>query len=424
MLSTMGQDQLTIPAILRHGRLVHPASVVSTYDGARVSRRTYAELAERSERLSAALAGLGIGPGDRVATLCWNHAEHHEAYFAVPCMGAVLLTLNFRLAAGQLTQIGRHAEPRVLIVDASMLEAAAGFIHELPTLEHVIVVGESTEAPPGAHRYEDLLAKAPSGVEWPELDENQAAAMCYTTGTSGDPKGVVYGHRSMYLHALATCSGNGYALSERDRILVVVPMFHATAWGLPYAGWFMGSDFIMPREFLQGEHLARLIELERPTFSGGVPTVWDDVLRNATAEGRDLSSLRLLVCGGSAVPRSLIDRWRSEAGVQLIQGWGMTETSPLAALARAPKDALPEDEDAWHAKTGRPTHGVELRVMDAAGADVPRDGATVGEILVRGPWVTASYYKNPAPENFHEGCCEPGTSARSTTMASSRSPTG
>jgi fatty-acyl-CoA synthase len=232
--------------------------------------------------------------------------------------------------------------------------------------------------------------------------------MCYTTGTTGDPKGVVYGHRSTYLHALATCTGNGFALSERDRILVFVAMFHATAWGLPYAGWSMGSDFLLPGEFVQGEHLARMIELGRATFAGGVPTVWEDVLTKALAAGRDLSSLRVLICGGAPVPQSLIERWRTEAGVPLVQGWGMTETSPLAALARAPKHAAPGEEDAWHAKTGRPIQGVSFRVVDEDGADLPHDGASVGELLVRGPWVTTSYYKNASPESFRDGWLSTG----------------
>jgi fatty-acyl-CoA synthase len=390
MLSTMQDFPLTIPAIARHGGRFFGDRVVVTFDPSAPQSRTFGEILERSERLARVLDDLGVGEGDRVATLCWNHAEHMEAYVAVPSMGAVLLTLNLRLHADQLRQIVSHAQPRVLVVDRSLLELARAFIEETRSLQHVLVVGDS---------YDEAVAATEPGFEWPEIEERAAAAMCYTTGTTGLPKGVVYSHRSTYLHSLACAAPNAFGLGERDRILLVVPMFHAAGWGLPYTALFMGCDLLMPREFLQGQHLAAFIEAQRATFAAGVPTVLDDLLREGLAAGRDLSSLRLLIGGGAAVPPSLIERW-ARAGVELVQGWGMTETSPLAALAWPPRGD--EDDLVVRARTGRPIHGVELRIVDDQGTSVPADGLSVGELEVRGPWVTGGYYKDPAPERFHD----------------------
>jgi acyl-CoA synthetase (AMP-forming)/AMP-acid ligase II len=231
--------------------------------------------------------------------------------------------------------------------------------------------------------------------------------MCYTTGTTGAPKGVVYSHRSTFLHTLAICTPNVFSIGETDRVLVIVPMFHATAWGLPYAGWLMGADLLMPGRYLQGEHLARFAEMSAATFTAAVPSVLADILRAATAQGRDLSALRLVIGGGSAVPRGLIDGWWHELGVPLVQAWGMTETSPVAAIARPPKDATARD-DSWKRKTGRPVPGVELRVVGDDGEPVVPDGRTVGELEARGPWVTTSYYRDAAPENFDDGWLRTG----------------
>jgi fatty-acyl-CoA synthase len=257
-------------------------------------------------------------------------------------------------------------------------------------------------------RYEALLAAEQPGFAWPEVDERAAAAMCYTSGTTGSPKGVVYSHRSTYLHSLATCTGGTFALGERDRILIIVPMFHANAWGLPYAGWLAGADLIMPGRFLQAAPLCKLIEAERPTVSGAVPTIWADILRHLETTPADLSSLRLVACGGSAVPRALMERFQERHGVRIVQAWGMTETSPLAAIALSPKGTPPEEELDWRAKTGRIVAGVELRIVDDAGRELPWDGKTAGEIEVRGPWITGAYYRDPAPEKFHDGWLRTG----------------
>ncbi len=411
--STMADRPLTVRAILEHGARIHPRSEVVTSAGDAVVRRaTYAEVAGRAARLANALRRLGIGPGDRVATFAWNNQEHLEAYLAVPSMGAVLHTLNIRLAAEQLAFIAKHAEDRIVIVDASLIPILATFIADVPGIEHVIVVGEGDAAPLGREvlRYEALLAAEEPRFDWPEIDERQAAAMCYTSGTTGDPKGVVYGHRSTWLHSMAVTSGAIFALSERDRVLPVVPMFHANAWGLPYAAWMVGAGLTFPDRFCQAAALAKFVDEARPTVGAAVPTVWNDML--GLAEAPDIGSLRLIVCGGSAVPRSLIDRFHERFGVRIVQAWGMTETSPLGSVALAPIDLSEDESMAYRATQGRPAPGVELRIVDDDGNELPWDGEHTGEIEVRGPWVTASYHTREGEaddgEKFHDGWLRTG----------------
>ena len=273
----------------------------------------------------------------------------------------------------------------------------------------MIVVGSGDASGfPGALRYEELLAAQEPGYDWPELDERSAAAMCYTSGTTGDPKGVVYSHRSTWLHTMAATSAASLGMNEEDRALIVVPMFHANAWGIPYAAWSVGADMVMPQQFLQGEPLVRIIAEHRPTTACGVPTIWNDLLRVARSTDADLSSLRRVVCGGSAVSRGLLEGFEEVLGVPIIQGWGMTETSPLAALAIPPAGCPPELEMHYRLKAGRVVFGVEVRVVAPAGGVLPADGSSVGEFEVRGPWVTGSYYKEEDPERFHEGWLRTG----------------
>jgi fatty-acyl-CoA synthase len=412
---------LTTTSILEHAESVHAGSGVITFNGEGVSRRSFADVAASSRRLAAALRQLGVGPGDRVATLCWNHDRHLEAYYAVPGLGAVLHTLNLRLNREQLANIISHAEDRILIVDAELVDLVPLHDERLSTVEHVVVVGgPSTGLGPSSMDYATLLSLGEDGFDFPEVDENEAAILCYTSGTTGDPKGILYSHRSTYLHSLAVCSGNAFALSERDRVLMVVPMFHANAWGLPYACSLTGADMVLPRRHVQGRLVTPLIEQERVTFIAAVPTVIEDVLRTATASRHDLSSLRLVICGGAPVPQSLIERWHDAVGSEILQAWGMTETSPLAAIARPPRvshDAVQGDSDTvggmkWRIRAGRPIHGVQMRIVSDTGVELPWDDVGVGEIQVRGHWVTGGYYRGAAPESFDKGWLRTGDVGR------------
>lgn len=407
MQSTMQDWPLTITAIFNRGAKVYADSQVATYEGDTTRRASFAEVASRVERLAAALTRLGVKEGERVATFCWNTQEHLEAYLAVPSMGAVLHALNIRLFPEQLAYVINHAEDRIVIVDDSLIPLFAQVKDELKTVERVIVVGDGDAALLGDDvlRYEELIAAEETGFAWPEIDERAAAAMCYTTGTTGQPKGVVYSHRSEFLHAFALCAAFG--LNECDRVQPIAPMFHANAWGLPYAGWMTGADFLMPGRFLQAEPLCRMIAAERPTFSGAVPTIWNDILRYAENREVDLRSLRLVMCGGSAVPRVLMERLEQRHGVRVIQAWGMTETSPMASISFPPKNCLPEQDLDWRTKSGRIVPGVELRIMDGEKV-LPWDGQSVGEIQVRGPWVTSSYYGDESRDKFHDGWLRTG----------------
>jgi fatty-acyl-CoA synthase len=381
-----------------------------TFDGDGYRRAPFRQVAARAEQLARALAGLGVARGDRVATFSMNHQEHVEAYLAVPSMGAVLHTLNVRLFPDQLRHVVNDAADKVVILDAVLAPALARVLADCPSVEHLVVVGDGDVSVLGRSSiaYDELIAGEPTGYDWPLLDEDDAAAMCYTSGTTGNPKGVVYSHRSMWLHSLAATSASTLGLSGEDRILVVVPQFHANAWGTPYAGWMAGTDLVMPRQYLQAALLARIIGEERPTIAAGVPTIWNDLVRHAESEpGVDLSSLRLVICGGSAVPRSLIERFEA-LGITLLQAWGMTETSPLAAVARPPKWTSGVSAMDYRSRTGRVAPGVQLRIVGPDGSVAPADGETVGEIEVRGPWVTASYHGDPSPEKFHDGWLRTG----------------
>ena len=414
MRSTMMDFPLTVGHIFEHGRTLYADSVVVTNEAGGVRRTEFGALADRAEQLAAGLRRLGVEPGDRVATFGWNNQEHQEAYFAIPGMGAVMHTINIRLSAEQIRYIIGHAEDSVLIADASLAPVLGPILadggDEVKTLRHLIVYGDGDRsALPGAIDYEELLAAERPGFAWPRTDERSAAAMCYTSGTTGLPKGVVYSHRSTFLHTLGVCSGEALGLSQYDRLLPVVPMFHGNAWGMPYAAWLVGADLLLPNRFAQAAPLAQFIAAERATLAAAVPTVWYDVL---ALENPDLSSLRMILCGGAAVPGSLIEAYEKRLGVRVLQGWGLTETSPVASLSYPPKHGPAERAIEYRATAGRPLGGVEARVVDDDGKVLPRDGHATGEIEVRGPWVTAGYYKDPAPEKFRDGWLRTGDVGR------------
>jgi fatty-acyl-CoA synthase len=405
MKSTMQDAPLLISDILRHGKSVHGDSTVITVEPGGTHRQaTFSEVATRAEKLAAALTRLGVAQGDRVGTFAWNNQGHLEAYLAIPSMGAVLHTLNVRLPPDQLAYVINHAEDRFIIVDASLVPLLAGIREELKTVELIIVAGEGadTSALGETLSYEALLDAEEAGFEWPVLDERSAAAMCYTSGTTGSPKGVVYSHRSTWLHTMAEQSASSVGMTEKDRILIIVPMFHANAWGTPYGAWMAGTDMIMPQMFLMGEPLAAVINEFHPTLACGVPTIWNGMLALETPV--DFSTVRAITAGGAAVPQSLIEAFEDRFGVTIVQGWGMTETSPLAAFGLPPARRIDGHDDMYYKiKAGRVVGGVEVRVVAEDGTILPHDGHSVGEFEIRGPWVTGSYYKDEDPAKFHDG---------------------
>jgi fatty-acyl-CoA synthase len=405
----MQDGPLLVRDILRRGVTTFGDSEVVTRRPAGTRRATFSEVGVRSAQLAHALAALGVGADDRVGTFMWNDQEHLEAYLAVPSMGAVLHTVNIRLFPAQLAFVINHAADKVLLVDASVAPLLARVRDQLTTVEHIVVVGdEPVEGLGDTLAYEELLAGQPEERDWPDLDERQAASMCYTSGTTGDPKGVVYSHRSMWLHAFAGMTTSTVGLSHHDRVLPVVPMFHVNAWGVPYTAFMAGADLLMPERHLQGGPLAAFIAEERATVALGVPTIWNDLLRVGQEQPIDLSSIRLLLAGGSAVPKSLIAAFEERYGVTLLQGWGMTETSPVCAVSWPPRGVDPAEALDWRAKAGRVVAGVEVRIVDEEGHVLPADGVSVGEIEVRGPWITGSYYGDDSGERFHDGWLRTG----------------
>ena len=413
---------LTVGMIMRHGSTVHGDGEVVTWTGDGARHTTYAQLGRRAAQLAGALRELGVTGDQRVATFQWNNQEHLEAYLAIPAMGAVVHTLNPRLPPGEVTWIANHAEDDVVIVDGALVPLLAPALPAMTTVRHVLVIGDGGSsalegAGPQLHSYHELLAAQPEDFDWPTgIDERSAAAMCYTSGTTGSPKGVAYSHRSIYLHSMCMCSGEASALTPADRILPVVPMFHANAWGIPHAAFMSGASLIMPDRFLQAESLVSLIEEQRPTLAGAVPTIWSEVLRHVREHSGDLSSIRLVLCGGSAVPLALMKAFSDELGLEIKQAWGMTEISPVGSVATPPIGAQGEEYWRYRSGAGRLVAGVEGRIVGGDDVVLPCDGSSVGEIQVRGPWVTARYYgasggsdvTAAADSRFHDGWLRTG----------------
>ena len=403
---------LTLQHIRRRLRYGPEAEVVTLSESGDRRRASFGEVTERVDRLARALGALGVEPGDRVGTFAWNNQRHFELYFAVPCTGAVLHTLNIRLFDEQITYIVNHAEDKVIFVDDSLVPLLERLAPSFDTVAHYVVMGDGDMGSlPNALRYEELLAQAGGGdFAYPELDERQAASLCYTSGTTGNPKGVLYSHRSISLHSTGTLLRDGTGISRVDRVMAVVPMFHVNAWGLPYGAALAGADLILPDRFLAAEPLAKLIAAERATLMGCVPTIFGDLLRYADEHPEvDLSSLTNAACGGSAVPRQLMEDFEDRHQVRIFQAWGMTETSPVATYSRPPEGT--HDDAYWsdRARQGRPLPWVELRLSDGDGGEVPWDGASTGEIEVRGPWIAARYFADDSEdEKFASGWLRTG----------------
>ncbi|HYB44857.1 MAG TPA: long-chain fatty acid--CoA ligase [Candidatus Methylomirabilis sp.] len=393
---------LTLTHFFERSRRLFAKKVLGTrVPGAGLVKYTYADFAERTARLAAALVKLGVKKGDRVGTLAWNSHRHLEVYFAAPLMGAVLHTVNLRLSAQDITYIVNHAGDEVLIADASLWPILEPIRKDLRSVKHVIVMKDlpGAEIPPGALDYEALLADAPPVGEWPKLDETDAAGMCYTSGTTGHPKGVVYTHRGIFLHAIASSMVDVLALSERDVILHIVPMFHANAWCVPFAGVMNGATQFFGGPNPQPRDIIQIIHDERVTFVGAVPTVWIAIQAILEKEPQwDISCVSRIPIGGSAAPRALIEAYEKTYGASMVHAWGMTEMSPLGTICRLKSymERLGDEERyAIRAKQGYNTVCVDIRIVDDAGDEQPWDGKSAGEIQVRGPWVTSGYYDNP-----------------------------
>jgi fatty-acyl-CoA synthase len=418
MYSTMQDFPLTIAAIMRHGCGVHGARTATTATAVGYRRISYREVGQQAAQLANALRGIGVTGDQRVATFMWNNAEHLTTYLAVPAMGAVLHTLNIRLFPEQVAYVANEAEDQVVLVDMSLANLLGPILPNLETVHTVIAVGAGDLAPlqdsgKTVLRYTEVIDRESTEFDWPQVDENSAAAMCYTSGTTGNPKGVVYSHRSSYLHTMANCTANGAGLGSSDSVLPIVPMFHANGWGLPYAALMAGADLVLPDCRLDPRSLIDMVEKLRPTVAGAVPTIWNDIMHQLEKDpDHDISSLRLGVCGGSAVPVSLMRTFEDKHGVQIRQLWGMTETSPLATMAWPPP-GTPEDQHwAYRGTQGQPICGVEARIVDDDGQVLPNDGNAVGEVEVRGPWITGSYYRGRDASKFASGWLRTGDVGR------------
>ncbi len=411
----MQHTPLLMSNILDRGAKVAPNEEIVTLTENGVRRQTYKETRDRSHQLAHALANAGIKIGDRVGTFMWNGSRHLEAYHACAGMGAVLHTLNIRLSEKDLEYIINHAEDQIIIADADVLPLLENLKGKIPTVRKIVVATEegfegwATELPDPVD-YEAFIDGQPTEYEWPQIDENSPMGLCYTSGTTGNPKGVEYEHRSQYLHTLTQCMTDSMGLSGADTVCGIVPMFHAMGWGIPWSALMLGCKQVMPHRFMDPARLIELMSSEKVTLSAGVPTIWQGVkgLYEANPGAYDLSSLSRLTCGGSSPPPSLIRWFWDELDVEMIQGWGMTETSPLATLSRRimkrSQLSLSEDEQFENvAKAGQLMPGLELDIFDEEFNRLPHDGETVGEILVRGPWICSEYFNNPQPDKFHDG---------------------
>jgi acyl-CoA synthetase (AMP-forming)/AMP-acid ligase II len=399
----MDRPLLISQMVAYSGRYHRDAEIVSRAIEGGIHRYRYPDLEARAKRLAKALQRLDIGLGDRVATLAWNSYRHLELYFAISGMGAICHTINPRLFPDQLRYIVNHAGDKLLFVDLSFVSLIEKLAAELAPVRHYVIMTDRAHMPatslPGVLCYEDLIDDEDDDYSWPEFDERTASSLCYTSGTTGNPKGALFSHRSTVLHAFESCRADGVAISMHDSLCPVVPMFHANAWATPYAAAMSGAKLVFPGAQLDGRSLYELFEVERVTVSFGVPTVWLALLKHLEDNGLKLSTLKRTLIGGSAVPLAMIQTFEEKYGVEVIQGWGMTEMSPVGTLSTLKPRiaALPLDERyRYKAKQGRPIYTVELKIVDADGIVQPHDGVAMGEVLARGPWVISGYYNDEA----------------------------
>jgi fatty-acyl-CoA synthase len=396
MRALMMDVSLSIPSLLRRTETLFPhKEIVWRRPDRTVACASYADCLSGARRLASAMRSLGVGPGDRVATFAWNHHRHLQAYYGIPASGAILHTLNIRLHADELAYIVNHADDSVVIVDKVLwpaFEPVRGRIGD----RRIVVISEDGDVPPGTIDYDTLVAAHDDGTPFVDPDERTAAVMCYTSGTTGRSKGVTYSHRALVLHSLAEAIPDALDMRESDRVLAVVPMFHANAWGIPFTSALLGSTQVLPGPYLDPASIVDLIERERVTHAAGVPTIWNALLKHLDENpGRDVSALRVLVVGGAAMPEAAIRAFEQRHGLKVVHAWGMTETAPLGSVSRVPSELLDASDDvkyAWRARQGRPGALVEIRARADDGSLVPWDDHTMGELEVRGHWVASGYY--------------------------------
>jgi acyl-CoA synthetase (AMP-forming)/AMP-acid ligase II len=401
MRGLIQERPLLISSLIDYAALYHgDREIVSRSVEGPIHRTTYRATQLRAKQLAQALGRLGVGLGDRVATLAWNGYRHFELYFAVSGMGAILHTVNPRLFPEQIAYIIEHAEDKYVFVDLTFVPLLEKLAPGLASPKGYVVMTDEAHMPktslPNAMCYESLMSAERGDYEWPSFDEMTASSLCYTSGTTGNPKGVLYAHRSTVLHSMAVCMRDVLALSSQDSCLAVVPMFHANAWGLAYAAPMCGAKFVLPGAKLDGQSVYELLEQEKVTISAGVPTVWLMLLQHMREKGLKLPHMDRTVIGGSAAPRSMIEAFELEYGVQVIHAWGMTEMSPLGTVGsmRADMANAPfEEQIKRKVKQGRAMYGVDLKIVDDAGRELPRDGKAFGRLMVRGPWITSGYFK-------------------------------